>query len=141
MRLIRGPARELADAALGVVDKLTTSEDERLKAKLEIVKLTNDFQVKLMEAETDFATQQASVITAEAKSESWMARNWRPTLMLTFTYVIAHNYIVAPMFSLPSLTIVPDMWELLKIGMGGYIAGRTFEKVAPSIAEAITSKK
>lgn len=141
LRLIRKPAKELASAALNVVDKLTTSEEERLKAKLELTKLGFDFEAKVMEAETEFATQQASIITAEAKSESWMARNWRPILMLTFTYVIGHNYIVAPMFSVPSVPVPADMWELLKIGMGGYIAGRTFEKITPAIADALSTKK
>ncbi len=48
--------------------------------------------------------------------------------MLTFTYVVAHNYIIAPLFSLTPPRSPPDMWELLKLGVGGYITGARVEK-------------
>ena len=75
------------------------------------------------------------VITAEAKSEHWLAATWRPITMLTFVAIIANNYILSPylaaMFGWSvSLEIPPDMWDLLKIGLGGYVAGRSVEKAA-----------
>lgn len=48
--------------------------------------------------------------------------------MLTFTWIVAHNFIFSPLLSLPRLDIPPDMWELLKLGMGGYIIDRSAEK-------------
>ena len=38
------------------------------------------------------------------------------------------NYIVHPWFGLRMLPLPPDMWELLKIGVGGYVVGRSVEK-------------
>lgn len=75
------------------------------------------------------------VILAEANSQSWLARNWRPMLMTIFMAIIANNYILSPylqaMFSWHvSLDLPPQMWDLLKIGLGGYILGRSVEKVA-----------
>ncbi|MCS7280543.1 MAG: hypothetical protein NZ583_02795 [Desulfobacterota bacterium] len=35
----------------------------------------------------------------------------------------------APLFRLPSLEIPPDMWTLLEIGIGGYVVGRSAEKI------------
>lgn len=61
--------------------------------------------------------------------------------MLVFTYIILHTYVLAPMFSIPAVVIPPDMWELLKIGMGGYVFGRTVEKITPDIAAAIGNKR
>lgn len=61
--------------------------------------------------------------------------------MLVFTYIIFHTYVVAPLFSVGSVIIPPDMWELLKIGMGGYVFGRTVEKITPDIAAAIGNRK
>ncbi len=77
---------------------------------------------------------QASVIVAELKSGAWLAQNWRPITMLTFVAIIANNYILYPYLSLfwgqaPVLEIPPDMWALLKIGLGGYVVGRSTEKV------------
>jgi hypothetical protein len=101
------------------------------------LELERGFQVKIAEIDATNAKTAAEVIIAETKSESWAARNWRPITMLTFTYIIAHNYIFAPMFSLTVLSIPTDLWELLKIGMGGYVLGRTAEKIVPQVATAI----
>ena len=35
----------------------------------------------------------------------------------------------------PKLAIPPDMWDLLKIGIGGYTVGRTVEKSVKSYKE------
>ena len=77
----------------------------------------------------------ASIIVAEAQSGHWLAANWRPITMLTFVVIIANNYILYPYLSLffdstPKLEIPPDMWGLLKIGLGGYVVGRSGEKIA-----------
>lgn len=75
----------------------------------------------------------ASIIKAEAQGGSWLQRNWRPMLMAIFGIIVANNYIIAPYmaaFGLQSLVLdlPPDMWDLLKIGVGGYIVGRSAEK-------------
>jgi len=77
---------------------------------------------------------QAQVVIAEAKGESWIQRSWRPITMLSFVGIIVNNYLLYPYLSLfwhsaPSLPIPPDMWELLKIGIGGYIVSRGGEKM------------
>jgi len=74
------------------------------------------------------------VIVAEAQSEHWLVAAWRPITMLTFVVIIANNYILAPyldaMFgSSLQLPLPPDLWDLLKIGLGGYVAGRSGEKM------------
>ena len=77
----------------------------------------------------------AKTVRAEINSESKLAKNWRPMLMLLFGLIIANNYIIYPYLVLffdkaPKLEIPPDMWQLLKIGVGGYTVGRSFEKIA-----------
>ncbi len=81
---------------------------------------------------------QASVVIAEMKSGAWLAQNWRPITMLTFVAIIANNYILYPYLALfwskaPVLQIPPDMWSLLKIGLGGYVVGRSGEKIAKAL--------
>ena len=81
---------------------------------------------------------QASVVIAELQSGAWLAQNWRPITMLTFVFIIANNYILYPYLSLfwgeaPVLEIPPDMWGLLKIGLGGYVVGRSGEKIAKAL--------
>ncbi len=108
-----------------IIDKMVVDKDLAAKMK-------HDFEIQMMNRDFSFVEKeidaQARIITAEAEGKSWLQRNWRPILMLTFTYVIAHNYIIGPLLSLPRLDVPPDMWELLKLGMGGYIIGRSVEK-------------
>ena len=60
--------------------------------------------------------------------------------MCAFGGIIVWNYMLAPLGTwlaamvdgpiFPTLEPVPEMWELLKIGIGGYIGGRSVEKLA-----------
>jgi len=80
------------------------------------------------------------VVVAEAKSEHWITSAWRPITMLVFVVIIANNFILAPYIDLffqsgLTLEIPNQMWSLLQIGLGGYIGGRSAEKLAKTIKE------
>ena len=103
-------------------------QDKDLKTKLE-----SAIKEKMLEHEVQFVSYQRDIITAEAKSQSSLARNWRPITMLVFVLIILNNYLIYPYIQLfggtaVQLPIPPDMWDLLKLGIGGYIAGRSVEK-------------
>lgn len=86
--------------------------------------------------ETTFVQFRGQIIEAEAKSEHWLTATWRPIVMLVFTFIIANNYIIAPYASalfnvkIPVLALTDQIWNLLTVGIGGYIAGRSAEKFA-----------
>lgn len=111
----------IVSGLFGLIDKTVEDKDEatRIKAKLQEMVLTG--QMKEIEAA-------ANVLVAEAQGESWLQRNWRPLLMCLFGLIIANNYILAPYGLGQHLELPPDMWELLKIGVGGYVVGRSVEK-------------
>ena len=74
-----------------------------------------------------------NVVVAEAKSEHALTSQWRPITMLVFTAIVANNYIIAPYLAAIfgwSVTLeMPDqLWNLLSIGIGGYVVGRSSEK-------------
>lgn len=123
-----GPVKGLIEGIGGVIDKLHTSEEEKAQAKLALFQAEAELTKELARVDAEWAKAQAQVITAE-QNGSWLASSWRPILMLTFTYIIAHTYVLAPMFSLPPVEIPEPMWELLKLGVGGYVVGRTAEKI------------
>lgn len=135
--LFTGGITGVIDSISGIIGKFVADPAQKMQAQIEMTKIATDYQVQLLNADKDLAVQQASVITAEVKSESWLARNWRPILMLVFTFIIANNYIFAPMFSIKTLPIPDQMWELLKLGIGGYIVGRSVEKIAPDVVTAL----
>lgn len=76
------------------------------------------------------------IIRAEAQGESWLQRNWRPILMLTIVAIIANNYLIKPYITalfgveLPTLDLPARLWDLMTLGVGGYVTGRSLEKVA-----------
>jgi hypothetical protein len=109
-------------------------------------KLTSEIQDRLINTDAQIIqaqlTAQSSIIVAEANGGSWLQRNWRPCLMFLFMAILFNNYILVPYLKcfwseVPTLEVPPDLWALLKIGVGGYIVGRSSEKVA----DVITAKK
>ena len=124
------------DAVKGVTDLVGQFVEDKDKANELETKIKN----KLLSLEQEVITAQRDVIVAEAKSQSFIARNWRPIMMLTFVGIIANNYILFPYITLfggtaTTLEIPPDMWALLKIGGGGYVMGRSGEKMVESFAK------
>jgi len=75
------------------------------------------------------------VVVAEAKSGHWVTSAWRPIVMLMFAVMIANNYIIAPYLdAILGTSVMFDMpeqaWSLLSVGLGGYVLGRSGEKIA-----------
>ena len=93
-----------------------------------------DIQLAAVELEREIVKAQKDVIVAEAQGESWLQRNWRPILMLTIVAIVANNYIFAPYIELLfnkdiTLPLPAELWALMKLGVGGYIVGRSGEKI------------
>ena len=72
----------------------------------------------------------ANLIATEA-SGNFLQRSWRPLTMLTFLILIV--LAATQVVNLSMLRVPKEMWDLLKIGIGGYIGGRTVEKVVGTI--------
>lgn len=81
-------------------------------------------------------TAQANIVQAEAASSNWLASSWRPITMLTFVTLIVARWFG---FAAPGLAESEylALWDIVKLGLGGYVIGRSVEKVAPSIAAAL----
>jgi len=119
-------AAPLIGGLFSVIDKTVEDKDQAGKIKARLNELALSGQLRELEAA-------ASIIVAEAGGESWLQRNWRPMLMCLFGAIVANNYIIGPYLEhfigeAVILDLPPDMWELLKIGVGGYVIGRSTEK-------------
>jgi len=103
-----------------ILDKIIPDPVERDKAKLELLK---------MEEKGEFSRlkMQMETITAEAKGESWIQRNWRPLTMLTFVILVVAKWLG---LTAPDITAELEMkiLEIIQIGLGGYIVSRGVEK-------------
>jgi len=109
----------------GVIDNLFTSDEERIKAKNEV------FQI-LKEKELELRKLQTEVIVTEAQG-NWLQRSWRPILMLGFGFIVMYNKFFAPAFGLPNAELEGEFWNLLQLGVGGYVIGRSAEKIAKDV--------
>ena len=108
-----------------VIDSLFTSDEERLKAKNEVFKVLQEQQLELQKLQTE-------IVLAEANG-NWLQRSWRPILMLAFGFIVIYVKFIAPLFSLPIPPLENEFWNLLQLGIGGYVVGRSAEKIANNI--------
>lgn len=114
-----------------IIDALSTSNEEKSAAKNELTKITLDALNRLQEAQKD-------VLVAEITG-SKIQRLWRPVVMLTFAFIVVFHFFLYPLIRTfdPTLPELPPLeayfWELLKIGLGGYVIGRSAEKITESV--------
>ena len=111
-----------------VIDNLFTNDEERIHAKNEILKVLKEQQLELQKLQTE-------IIVAEANG-NWLQRSWRPILMLAFGFIVIYVKFVAPLFDLKIPELENEFWNLLQIGIGGYVIGRTGEKIAKEYASS-----
>jgi hypothetical protein len=113
-----------------VIDNLFTSEEERINAKNEVFKVLQEQQLELQKLQTE-------IIVTEANG-NWLQRSWRPILMLCFGFIVMYVKFIAPLFNLPIPPLENEFWNLLQLGIGGYVVGRSAEKISKNI---VISKK
>jgi len=115
---------KIFDGLFGVIDQAVEDKDEanKLKAQLEQVFKNADL--------TKFTEQiraQKDIIVAEAQSESWIARTWRPIVMLFFAGLVGAHWLGCTPPNLAE-AVVLKLLAIVQVGIGGYVIGRTAEK-------------
>ena len=126
MNILAAVANFILPGIFKEVDKAIPDQDLSAKLKASI-------QTAILSADAQALQEQAGIVTAEAQGESWLQRNWRPVTMMVFVIIVANNYVIAPyaqaLFDRSvALPTPPDLWALIKIGLGGYVVGRSAEK-------------
>ena len=119
---------EIFKPAADLIDNLHTSSEEKLILKNQMAVIQNDMHSKIIDYETKLLASQTSIITAEASGKSWIQRNWRPITMLTFL-----GLVVCDSFGWLANPLAAEAWALLQIGLGGYVAGRSGEKIVSQL--------
>lgn len=136
----------LAAPLSNVINKFITRKEDQLKVQAEIESIQKDFEKKLIEQQSQMLMAQKDLITAEITGHPFQ-RNWRPALMWIIIAIIANNYLIAPIVNqivtvfggeniLPLLDLPDKLFNLMTIGLGGYVVGRSAEKIIPQMAES-----
>jgi hypothetical protein len=132
----------LFNSIFGGIDSISTTDEERLKWKTELTKYQVDLTAKVMEMEMVFLKAQSSVLKAEMQHGNWLSRSWRPLTMLSFVaFIIWFGIGTAFKIPVPDTAFIDSMMTLIKIGMGGYILGRSGEKIAVNVVGAMKKKE
>ena len=120
-------------AVAPMVKTLFNTIDKTIDNKAEAEKIKQNIQQQLLSGQLKELEAQAQIITAEAKG-GWLQRNWRPLLMLTFAgLVVAHWF----GFTAPNIpeSVQNSLLNIVLVGMGGYIVGRSGEKIMEKYKE------
>ena len=106
----------------------------------EAAKAQQDMVMALLAQQGALNAAAGDIIKAEAQSEHLLAACWRPILMLTFGGLIVARWLG---WSAPGISEaeVLKLWDIVQLGLGGYVIGRSIEKVAPQIAAAVAPRR
>lgn len=115
-----------------LVDDLHTSEEERLQIKSQLFAMQSQLSSQMMDYEKAQLRAKSQLMLAEAQGASWLQRNWRPITMLTFLALV-----VLDAFGLLAFRLASEAWTLLQLGLGGYVVGRSVEKIVPKVSQVM----
>ena len=118
--------------ALGVVKAFVKKPEDLAKVENAMREIENKVVLQYLDFEKALMTAQANVVRAEAQGHSWLQRNWRPVTMLTFLVMFVANQL-----GLLPVPLPPEAMSLLKIGLGGYVIGRSVEKSGATLYRAM----
>ena len=113
-----------------LIDKLTTTDEERLEVKKQIQQILED-------ADTKAQLEVSKRWEADMKSDSFLSKNIRPMILIYLTVIFTSlaffdgnigEFVLAKEY-------IPIFQTLLVTVYGAYFVGRTWEK-----AKSITSK-
>lgn len=115
-----------------VVGNLFPDPEQKAKAEAEMMKT-------LLAHQAEIEGAAAKIIQTEAASSHWLAANWRPLTMLVFVCLIVARWFGWAAPNLSEAEYV-KLWSIVEFGLGGYVVGRSVEKIAPSIASAMRKR-
>lgn len=127
-KLFNSEVSKTIDSVTGLINKVVTTDSEKTLLKNELTELVNKSLIRVIEL-------QADVLKTEM-SGNWLQRSWRPILMLTFGALLVirwtglSSYQIAPELEL-------ELMNIIKIGLGGYVIGRSVEKTAETVTKNI----
>jgi hypothetical protein len=126
------PATALLQVGSQLIERLWPNPEEANKAKLRLFEMQQAGELQAL-------TGRMEIIRAEAASSNWLAASWRPLTMLVFVALIVARWFG---FAAPELGQEEyiKLWSIVELGLGGYVLGRSVEKIVPSIADAIKNR-
>jgi hypothetical protein len=121
--------KEIFSPAAKLIDDIHTSDEEKSSLRNELAKIEQAITLKTIEYESKLLDVKSQIIMAETQSDSWLAKNWRPLMMMAFGSIVIMYWFGYQPANLSEARLA-DIFQLIKIGLGGYVVGRSGEKIA-----------
>lgn len=113
MKLLSGLVGEIGT----VINTLSVSAKEKKRIEADLIQAVS-------RQEEELSRNRAAIIQSETQG-NWLQRSWRPVIMLVFAVIV----LIGTFWDLPILADTSRFWDLLEIGIGGYVIGRSAEKI------------
>ena len=120
--------KETIDSVGNVLDNVITNNEEKSAAKKELTEVVLGSLTKVAEI-------QGQVIMTEMKG-SGLQKNWRPIMMITFGVILVCKWFGWTDANIPT-ELELELMSIIKLGLGGYVVGRSVEKVSESVTKNI----
>ena len=111
MKMIKNLVGEIG----GIIGSLSISSKEKKELETEVVRTVYRYVGEL-------ASEHATIVRSETQG-NWLQRSWRPLVMLAFASVV----LLGTVMDIPFLENDSKFWNLIEIGLGGYVIGRSIE--------------
>lgn len=120
----------IVDTVLNIINKFIPDQDKQA----EIKKALEDANTQQMIAQKD-------VMIAEMSAESWLTRNWRPMMLISFGMIIVGQWIMTDLFPYVKMVMGWNIWlpkakpldpmyiNLIENLAGISVGARTLEKM------------
>lgn len=109
--------------------------------KLSELEIRAEIERAILSTFSEVSKSQASIIDAELKGEGWLQRNWRPMVAMALAFIIVFYGLISPVMvgwgGFPPVRVGDDLLKWIMdacvICLGGYIGGRSLEKIVKTI--------
>ena len=109
-----------------LIDAIFTDKADKDKAKkaLALAQLERNAELQKLayERENELITARREAIVADAKGNSWIQRNWRPLVMLTFLILISAHWFGFTPEHLSDEEVIAA-YDMMKLGLAGFVVG------------------
>ncbi len=118
----------LLPSVLNVINNYISDDTKRKE-------IEKDLTVELVSRASSIEKAAADIVRAEVEGESWLQKNWRPLGMFWIMGLITAHFLG---FTVPNLDAdaVNTLYNLLSIGFGGYVVGRSAEKIVKTVVNS-----
>ena len=120
---------KVLESVFGIIDKSIEDKDRAAELKaaiqMQVMQMDHTEIVETLKAQRD-------IVVEEAKGAGILQRNWRPITMLTFVALVVARWMG---WTVPGITepLELKLMNIIEIGLGGYVIGRSAEKIATSV--------